>query len=209
MVNSRRLRNAITAGLAVLLLCGGLSAGSSSKRASDGLLRIVPARSLFCVRINKLAGTLAAANEFLKDVAPESFDAEAEVLSKLGELLGDERLRGVNTKGSFAIFGLNVPGESAGRGPMGNIFIGALIPVRNYDNFISRNSNCGEPDDEGISTITVDGKPQGLATNFRRFALLCPPGAREKLIWVKDRPKMTSKSGTSNSLSNWRTPRLI
>ena len=185
MINSRGLRNVVAVGMVVLLASGGLWARSSAKPASDGLLRIMPARSLFCVRINKLTSTLAAANEFLKDVAPESFDAEAALLSKLGELLGDERLRGVNTKGNFAIFGLNVPGESAGRGPMGNIFIGALIPVRNYDNFISRNSNCGEPDDEGISTITLDGRAQGLVTNFRRFALLCSPNARDKLSKVK------------------------
>jgi len=78
MINSRRLRNVVTAGLAVLLLCGGLSVGSSTRRASDGLLRIVPGRSLFCVRINKFENTIEAVNEFLKDVAPASFDQERE-----------------------------------------------------------------------------------------------------------------------------------
>jgi len=89
MVNSRRLRNAVTAGLAILLLC----AGSSTRRASDGLLRIVPGKSLFCVRINKFEKTIGAVNEYLKDVAPPSFDAETEVFSKLGGLLGDEDRR--------------------------------------------------------------------------------------------------------------------
>ena len=186
MVNSRRLRNAVTAGLAVLLLCGGLSAGSSTMRASDGLLRIVPGRSLFCVRINKFENTIETVNEFLKDIAPPSFDAEAEVFSKLGELLGDEDLKGVNTKGNFAIFGVVVQGEAASGHPMANMFIGALVPVRNYDKFISRNPNCGEPDDEGISTITLDGRTMALATNFRRFAIVCAPNAREKLNRVKE-----------------------
>ncbi|MHC4105841.1 MAG: hypothetical protein ACYSR9_12940, partial [Planctomycetota bacterium] len=113
MVNSRRLQNAVTAGLAVLLLCGGLSEGSSTRRASDGLLRTVPGKSLFCVRINKFENTIEAVNGFLKDVAPASFDAKTEVFSKLGELLGDEKLRGINTKGNVAIFGVIVQGEQA------------------------------------------------------------------------------------------------
>jgi hypothetical protein len=63
--------------------------------------------------------------------------------------------------------------------------MGALIPITKYENFISRNPNCGQADEQGISTITVDGKPKALATNFRRFALLCRPDARDKLITVK------------------------
>ncbi len=194
MVNSKRLLKTVTAGLAVLLLCGGLSAGSSTRRASDGLLRIVPGKSLFCVRINKFENTIEAVNEFLKDIAPASFDAETEVFSKLGELLGSENLRGVNKKGNVAIFGVVVAGEQAGGHPMANMFIGALVPVRNYDKFISGNPNCGEPDDDGISTITLEGKPLALATNFRRFAIMCAPNAREKLSRVKELMKQRQNS---------------
>ncbi len=185
MFNSRSLRNVILIATIAMLAAGGVWAEESAKRRTTGMMWAIPARSLFCIRINKFDGTLDAANEFLKDVAPESFNAKAALLSKLGDLLGDDRLRGVNKKGNIAIFGLNVEGESASRGPMGNLFIGALLPVTKYENFISRNPNCGEPDDEGISTIAVNGQTKGLATNFRRFALLCPPNARENLIKVK------------------------
>ncbi len=185
MFSSRSLRNTTVAAVAVLLLAGGAWAARSAKPGAAGLLGSVPAKSMFCVRINSLDGTLAAVNEYLKGVAPESFDAETAVVSRLGKMLGDERLRGVNRKQNLAIFAVNVPGEQAGRGPMGNMFIGALIPVRDYDEFISQNPNCGQADDEGISTVTVDGKPRALVTNSRRFAVLCPPGAREKLIAVK------------------------
>jgi hypothetical protein len=54
--------------------------------------------------------------------------------------------------------------------------------VRNYDKFISGNPNCSEPDDKGISTITVDGRKKGLVTRFRRFALICPKKARDKMM---------------------------
>ena len=186
MFNSRSLRNVIVVATVAILAAGGVWAGEAAKkRQAVGMMGAVPAKSLFCIRINKFDGTLDAANEFLKDVAPESLDAKAALLSKLGSLLGDNELRGVNKKGNIAIFGLNVPGESATPVPMGNMFIGALLPVTKYENFISGNPNCGEPDEQGISTITVNGGPQGLATNFRRYALLCPPNARENLIKVK------------------------
>ena len=126
------------------------------------------------------------ANEFLKDIAPASFDAKKAVFSKLGSMLGDNDLKGVNKSGNIAIFAVNVPGETTAQGPMGNMFIGALLPVTEYKDFISGNSNCSEPDEQGISTITINGQPRGLATNFRRFALLCPPSARDNLIKVKE-----------------------
>ena len=186
MFTSRSLRNIILVATVAILAAGGVWASEAKKkRQAAGMLLAIPGKSLFCVRINKFDGTLDAVNEFLKDVAPESLDAKAALLSQLGKLLGDERMRGVNKKGNIAIFGLDVPGESAAPGPMGNMFIGALLPVTKYENFISRNSNCGEPDNEGISTITANGQPRGLATNFRRFALICPPNARENLIKVK------------------------
>jgi len=199
MINSRGFRSAVAAGMVVLLAAGSVWARNPAQPRRDGLLRIVPAKSLFCVRINNLDGTLAAANEFLKDIAPEFFDAKAMALSGLAELLGDKALKGVNTRGKFAIFGVNVPGESAGGGPMGNLFIGALMPVRNYDKFISQNPDCSEPDDQGISTITVDDRDRVLVTRFRRFALLCPPQARDKLVQVK---KLTGarKQGLVNAL---------
>ena len=185
MFNSKSLRNAAVAVIAVMFLAGGAWAAKSAKSGAAGLLGSIPAESIVCVRINNLDGTLAAVNEFLKGVAPESFDANAAVVAKLGKMLGDEKLPGVNRKQNLAIFVVNVPGEKPAPGPMGNMFIGALIPVSNYDQFISQNPNCGRPDDEGISTVTVDGKPVSLVTNFRRFAVLSPASAREKLIAVK------------------------
>jgi hypothetical protein len=187
MFSSKSLRNIILMATVAILAAGGVWASESAKkRQAAGMMGAIPAKSLFCVRINKFDATLDAANEFLKDVAPSSFDAKAAVFSKLGSVLGDDKLIGVNKKGNIAIFAVNVPGESAAPGPMGNLFIGALLPVTKYENFISGNSNCGEPDEQGISAITVNGAPMGLATNFRRFALLCPPKARENLIKAKE-----------------------
>jgi len=183
MINSKGFRNAVIAAMcAQLFTVGNVWATSSRKAGVNRLLQTVPAGSLFCVRINNLDGTLDAADLYLKGIAPESFDAKEVVRSGLARFLGDKELKGVNTKGSFAIFGVNVPGESPKAGFMSDMFIGALIPVRNYDKFISGNPNCSEPDDKGISTITVDGRERALVTRVRRFALLAPRKARDKLI---------------------------
>jgi hypothetical protein len=185
MFSSKSLRNAILIAIVAILAAGSVWAAESA-RPRAGMLGAIPAKSLFCVRINNFEGTLDAANEFLKDITPESFDAKAAIFSKLGSVLGDSELKGVNKKSNIAIFGVEVPGDSAAPGPMGNMFIGSLLPVTEYEDFISGNPNCSEPDEQGISTITVNGQPRALATNFRRSALLCPPNAREKLIKVKE-----------------------
>lgn len=169
----------------VFSTAGGVWAQRQARQGAAGLMGSIPAESLLCVRINKIDGSLGAVNSYLKGIAPESFDAKAMVYSKLEFLLGDEKLRGFNRNGNFALFAVHVPGETKGKGPMGNLFIGALLPVRNYDNFISRNPNCGQPDESGISTISVDGIPHALATRFRRFALLRPHPLTEELPQAK------------------------
>lgn len=187
MFNSKIFKNAVLVATVAVLAAGGVWASEAAKRrrrAAAGVMSAIPARTLMCVRINRFDATLDSVNAFLKDVAP--VDAKAAVLSKLtGMLGGDDQLRGVNKKGNVAIFVLPIQSDSAAPSPMGNMFIGALLPVGKYENFVSRNANVGEPDEQGISAITVDGKPMGLATRFRRFALLCPPHARGQLATVR------------------------
>jgi hypothetical protein len=174
--------------IVAMLAVGSICAAQAARtRGGTRMLGAIPAKSLFCIRINNFDGTLDAANAFLKDIAPASFDAKTAVFSKLGSVLGDKELKGINKKGNIAIFAVNVPSDSAKPGPMGNMFIGALLSVTEYEDFISGNSNFSEPDEQGISTITINGQPRGLATNFRRLALLSPPNTpRENLIKVKE-----------------------
>ena len=187
MFNSKILRNAVLVATVAVLATSGVWAKEAAKRkrgATAGMMWAIPAESLLCVRINKFDATLDSVNAFLKDVAP--VDAKAALLSQLTGLLGgDDRLRGVNKKGNIAIFVLNVPGESPTPGPMGNMFIGALLPILKYENFVSRNANVGEADEQGISAIAANGRPMALAMNSGRFALLCPPNARGQLIKVR------------------------
>jgi len=188
MSGSSNLKKVVLVGAVFACFAGTLPVGSlcygAQRPARRGLLATIPGESLFCVRIGRLEVTLDSANVFLKGIAPEPFDAKEAVFKKLGGLLGNEKLAGVNRKGGIAIFGVNVASDAPARGPMGNMFIGALVSVGKYENFVSRNPNCSEPDADGVSTITVDGKPRALVVNVERFALLCPPNMGDKLAGV-------------------------
>ncbi|MBN2592983.1 MAG: hypothetical protein JXA81_05695, partial [Sedimentisphaerales bacterium] len=140
MFRSTSLRNVILiVTVAIFAACGVCAAQVARTRGSGEMLGAIPAKSLFCIRINDFEGTLDSANAFLKDIAPASFDAKTAVFSKLGSVLGDNDLKGINKKGNIAIFAVNVPGESVAPGLMGNMFIGGLLPVTEYEDFISGN----------------------------------------------------------------------
>ncbi len=185
MAYSKSFKKCVITVLAVLTTVGSAWAGDAAKKTGGWALQILPAETLFCVKVNNLDSTCTAVNEYLKGVAPESFDAKDEVLSKLVEMLGSKRPRGVNVKGTFAIFGVNLSSKESAVNPFANLFIGALVQVRNYDNFVSRNPNVGEADDEGISKITVDGHEEAVVTKKGRFAVMCPTRSRDKLIRFK------------------------
>jgi hypothetical protein len=185
MTYSKSFKKCVITVLAVLTTVGSAWAGDAAKKTRDRALQMLPADTLFCVRVNNLDSTCTAVNEYLKGVAPESFDVKEEVLSKLVEMLGSKKPRGINVKGTFAIFGVNLPSKESEVKPFANLFVGALVQVRNYDSFVSRNPNVGEADDKGISKITVDGHEEAIVTRKGRFAVMCLTRSRDKLIRFK------------------------
>jgi len=185
MNHSKSFRKCVITVMAVLMTFSSTWATDAPKKTRDRALQILPAETLFCVRVNNLESACTAVNEYLKGVAPESLDVKDKVLSRLTKRLGSKRLRGVNTKGTFAIFGVNLPGKENAANPFANLFVGGLVQVRNYEKFVSGNSNVGQADDDGISKLTVDGKEEAIVTRKGRFAVMCPPRSREKLIRFK------------------------
>ncbi|MHC4692457.1 MAG: hypothetical protein ACYS67_06935, partial [Planctomycetota bacterium] len=182
---SKSFKKSVIIVLAVLMTVGSAWAGERTKQRRGWGLQVLPAETLFCVRVNNLDDTCTALNEYLKGVAPESLDVKDKVLSGLAKRLGGKRLRGVNTKGTFAIFGVNLPSKENTANPFANLFIGGVVQVRNYEKFVSGNPNVGQADDDGISKLTVDGKEEAIVTRKGRFAVMCPPRSREKLIRFK------------------------
>ena len=185
MTYSKSFKKCVITVLVVVMTVGSAWAGEASKKRRGWGLQILPAETLFCVGVNNLESTCTAVNEYLKGVAPESINVKDEVLSKLVKMLGSKKPRGVNIKGTFAIFGVNLPSKESAVNPFANLFVGGLVQVRNYDKFVSGNPNVAEADDDGISKITVDGEEEAIVTQKGRFAVVCSNRSRDKLIRFK------------------------
>ena len=148
-------------------------AASPARPGADRVLQLTPADALFCLRVNNLDKTLSEASGFLTGIAPEGFDAKAMALGKLTGMLGAERMEQVRQRGSFAVYGAMLPGGQD-QGPMANLFVGILVPVKDYDAFVGSE----KPDQDGIATLAVDGQPTIVAMRFGRYALLTWHNAR-------------------------------
>ena len=71
MFMSKCFRNTVAAGLlALFVLTTGLQAESSTKPADDQLLKMIPAESLFCIRVNHFEYTLSQIDQYLAGVSP-------------------------------------------------------------------------------------------------------------------------------------------
>ena len=108
MFNSKRLRNAVVAGLLVLfVLATGLQAESSANPAGDQLLKMIPAESLFCIRVNNFEYTLSQIDQFLAGASPMPMSIAMLARMQLAKVLGSPQINGVNMNGSLVIFWLN------------------------------------------------------------------------------------------------------
>lgn len=191
MMGLRTLKRAFEMALFVLIVFAApLAAASSAQPAGDKLLQMIPAESLFCVRVNNLDGTLAQIDEFLTGLAP--INVSTQVRMQFGKLLGSPELKGLNMNGSFVAFGTIAADE-----PVGDDLISVLIPVTDYKQFVSGNPNLARPDGNGVSKIAGAGI-DGLIMQVGDFALLKSPDSYDKLIATAK----SISSGESASLAS-------
>lgn len=177
MAKSKCLRVTVVAALLVLFTASAAWAETAAKSSGDELLAMVPAESLFCVRINNFDYTLSQTDQFLAGVSPMPMGVSMLVRMQLAQLFGSPQLQGINMGGSFAIFATAAPG-----GSMQPDILSILVPIADYKQFVSGNPNIGQPDEKGISKITGVG---GLVTQVGKFALIKPPGSYDKLVALK------------------------
>jgi len=199
MLKSRRMRDVITAGLLVLFIFA--AAQSAQSPANNELLKMIPAKTLFCVRVNNFDYTLNQIDQFLAGASPMPMGISMLVRMQLANLLGSPQLTGLNTNGSFAVFGVTMPGETTQTDAIPDIFVGVLAPVTDYKQFIDGNTNCTQADDKGISKITMNGTPVMLAAKAGNYAIMSRANDYDKLATMAKAISAAGSAGLSGTLN--------
>jgi hypothetical protein len=153
-----------------------VSVKPAPKPVGDQLLTMVPAESLFCVRVNHFEYTLSQTDQFLAGVLPIPMGASMLVRMQFAQLLGSPQLNGVDMGGNFAIF---VPIPSRDVDPES---VGILVPITNYEQFVASNANVSEPDENGISKIAGPEIDTHLTTKLKDYALISAAGNETELM---------------------------
>jgi hypothetical protein len=152
----------------------------SATPSSDELLKMLPADTLFCVRINNFDFTFSQIDQFTAGVSPVPMGLSMIVRMQLAQNLGSPQLTGLNTAGSFAVFGTSVPGKSTTSDPIADLFIAGLFPVTDYKQFLNGSPTVGKPDAKGISKISSQTS-EAVVAQLGDFAIVCPTQNYEKL----------------------------
>jgi len=176
---ARTNRRAAAFGLGVLLVAGCvIPAAGAAQPATGDPLRIVPPESLFCIKINNLSATLGQMDQFLTGLAP--FGVSMLVQSQFAKVLGSPDPNSINMSGDFAVFGPLPGGETPDLKR-----IGILIPVTDYQKFVTSNPNVTPPDAQGLSKIGPEGQQWLIAVNAGSHALLTTPAGQQTLAEMK------------------------
>jgi hypothetical protein len=199
MLKSRRLRDVITAVLLVLFIFAASLCAQSP--ANNELLKMIPAKTLFCVRVNNFDYTLNQIDQFLAGASPMPLGVSMLVRMQLAKVLGSPQLNGLNTNGSFAVFSVTMPVETTQTNTIPDIFIGVLAPVTDYTQFIEGNPNCIQADEKGISKITINGAPVMLAAKAGNYALMSWANDYDKLVTMAKTISAAGPAGLSGILN--------
>lgn len=155
-------------------------------------LRLVPADSLVCVRINNFGGSLSQLDQYLTGVSPLPLSMMA--MGPIGTILGNPMLSGIDFNGNVILFAK----MSADTGMPS---IALFVPVKKYEIFTGENPSCADADADGVSAITP---PNGMLGNLisvkapgGKYAMVGQPDARATLLEIANsKGKSTGLAGT-------------
>lgn len=168
--------------------------GLSAESAADELLKIMPAESIFCLRINNFDYTFNQMDQFLAGISPVPLGLSMMSRAKFAQVLGSPDLKGVNMGGNFAVFATAAPD---GIEPV----IGVLVPVTDYSQFLSGNPNCGRPDSNGVSKITAVQMSPVLVIQVGSFALVTTEENYSMLVSTAKSASAAGSTGLAGILS--------
>jgi hypothetical protein len=183
MTKSSKLSRVAVVSTLVLTLCGITLAAAGTTgpaKPAEDPLKLVPADSVFCVRINNLNAALGQMDMFLVGLFPAGVSVP--VKTQLGQLLGSPEPVGVNMSGSFVLFG--PLSDSNATGMIGGLAM--LVPITDYSKFISGNPNIKPANVQGISSISAqqDGATASVI-QLGSYALAMPAGNDNALLAAK------------------------
>jgi hypothetical protein len=197
MARLSQAKNAFLLWTLVLAFCAvGFGAAGGTGPASGNPLSVIPADSLFCLRINKLGTTLGQVDQFLAGVSPVPVNVSLLAPMQLGKLLGSVEPKGINMAGDFAIFGLLPGGETPNPSR-----IGVLVPVSDYEQFTKGNPNVTPPDAQGISRIGEGEQKMFAAVKAGSYTLVTAASNQQALTEMKNWISGTGTTPLSQRLS--------
>ncbi len=195
---SVKLRAAFSAVLLVFLGAG------VTRLMADELLDAMPADATFCVRLNSFDATMGKLDQFLAGISPVPGGAAMAVRGQLAAILGNPALPGIDTAGHVGGYGKLSREVLAGNvdpcNPAAMGFFGVLLPVKDYDAFISSNPNCGQPDEKGVSKIKAGPLGELAAIRAGSYALVTAAQDYDELVTESQRISSGSGAGISSVL---------
>jgi hypothetical protein len=149
--------------------------GGYCAEPNEQVLKVVPADVLFCARVKNLEYSASMIDQFAVGISPMPLATSMMVRTQLARILGNPELAGVNMAGSFAVFATVEPNQT-----IPDIYM--LIPITDYNRVADVNTNVGQRDANGVSALTLEGRPTGYMTKVGGYGLL----ARQygKCLWM-------------------------
>src|SRR5512141_737979 len=188
MGTCKAVKRILVTGLAIgLAICGGLRAQAGGP---DAALKMVPADSLFCLRINNLDQTLGHLDQFIMGVSPRPVGMMIKM--QLGGILGNSMLAGVKADGVFVVFGSASADAKWPEALTQGLAI--LVPISDFSQFVAGSPKLSKPDPNGISSL--EGASM-YATNLGGFVLMAPSASAETFAALAG----TLKAGPAKSLA--------
>ena len=152
--------------------------------SGDPMLKLVPADSLFSLRINNMQGTLSKLDAYLVGIMPIPVSPSMVAMMQLGAVLSDPAVACLDMSGNIGLFAVN-----SGDSQEPEILVALLLPVAGFDDFVQKCPVCDEPDADGVSTITspnpVIGSLLATATPGDKFVLITKSTDKSDLAAIK------------------------
>ena len=168
-------------GRRIQALCLGLvlSMTAAMCPAADALFEAMPADCLFAVRINNFEASLGLMDQYITGISPIPVSLAMMAKMQLGGLFGDPTLANVKVDGTFGGFGVKT-GDT-------DVMFAMMIPVADFDKFVSGNANIGKPSEKGVYPITQgQGQTDASAILIRSgsYILLTEPKYGDTLLGI-------------------------